>query len=42
MILRIFAGLWITLVLGSLGYGYVVEWIDDVRRGSRDEPPEAP
>lgn len=31
--IRLFLGLWLTVVLGSLGYGYVVEWLDDVRRG---------
>jgi hypothetical protein len=39
MILRIFIGLWVVLVLGSLCWGYVVEWLDDVRRGSSGEPP---
>lgn len=39
MILRIFVGLWVVIALGALGYGYVVEWLADLRRGSSGEPP---
>lgn len=31
--IRLFLGLWLTVVLGALGYGYVVELLNDIRRG---------